>query len=34
MVRLEKIGDVLFQALLLDDIKQEDWKMYVEFCTC
>lgn len=34
MVRLEKVGDVLFQALLFDDIKLEDGKMYAEFCTC
>lgn len=34
MVRLEKVGDVLFQALLLDDMKLEDGKMYAEFCTC
>ena len=34
MVRREKVGDVLFQALLFDDIKLEDGKMYAEFCTC
>ena len=34
MVRLEKVRDVLFQALLLDDMKLEDGKMYAEFCTC
>ena len=34
MVKLEKVGDVLFQALLFDDIKLEDGKMYAEFCTC
>ena len=34
MVRLENVGGVLFQALLLDDIRLEDDKMYAEFCTC
>ena len=34
MVRLKNVGDVLFQALLLDDIRLEDDKMYAEFCTC
>lgn len=34
MVRLKSVGDVLFQALLLDDVKFEDGKMYAEFCTC
>ena len=34
MVRLENVGDVLFQALLLDYIKFEDGKICVEFCTC
>lgn len=34
MVRLENVGDVLFQALLLDDMKLEDGKMYSEFCIC
>lgn len=34
MVRLENVGDVLFQGLLLDDMKLEDGKMYAEFCTC
>ena len=34
MVRLEKVGDVLFQGLLLDDMKLEDGKMYAEFYTC
>ena len=33
MVRLEKVGDVLFQALLLDDVKLKDGKLYAEFCT-
>lgn len=31
MIRLEKVGDVLFQALLLDDMKYLDEKIYVEF---
>ena len=34
MVSLVKVWDVLFQALLLDDIRLEDDKMYAEFCTC
>ena len=34
MVSLEKVGDVLFQALLLDDVKLENAKLYVDFCTC
>lgn len=34
MVRLENVGDVLFQALLLDDVKFEDDKVYAEFYTC
>ena len=34
MVRLENVGDVLFQALLLDDMKMEDGKTYSEFCIC
>lgn len=34
MVRLENVRDVLFQALLLDDLKFEDRKIYAEFCTC
>ena len=34
MVRLENVGDVLFQGLLLDDMKLEDGKMYAEFYTC
>lgn len=33
MVSLVKVWDVLFQALLLDDIRLEDDKMYAEFCT-
>ena len=34
MVSLVKVWDVLFQALLLDDIRLEDDKMYAELCTC
>ena len=34
MISLEKVGDVLFQALLLDDVKLENAKLYVDFCTC
>ena len=33
MVRLENVGDVLFQALLLDNVKFSGERMYVEFCT-
>ena len=33
MIRLENVGDVLFQALLLDDIKCKDGTMYAEFYT-
>lgn len=33
MVKLESVREVLFQALLLDDMKLEDGKMYAEFCT-
>lgn len=33
MVRLENVGDVLFQALLIDDVKFEDRKMYTELNT-
>ena len=33
MVRLENVGDVLFQALLFDDIKAEYDKIYVELYT-
>ena len=32
MVRLENVGDVLFQALLLDDVKLHSKKMYMDFC--
>ena len=31
MVRLENVGDVLFQALLLDDIKIDNKNMYANF---
>ena len=34
MVRLENVGDVLFQALLLDDVKFKDGELYAEFYTC
>ena len=30
MVRLEKVGEVLFQVLLLDDIKIKDGMLYAE----
>lgn len=33
MVKLERVREVLFQALLLDDVKFEDGKMYAELCT-
>ena len=33
MVKLEGVREVLFQALLLDDVKLEDGKMYAELCT-
>ena len=33
MVRLENVGDVLFQALLLDDVKFENGKALSEFCS-
>lgn len=33
MVKLEGVREVLFQALLLDDVKDENGKMYAEFCT-
>lgn len=33
MVKLESVREVLFQALLLDDVKFDDGKMYVELCT-
>ena len=31
--KLESVREVLFQALLLDDVKFEDGKMYAELCT-
>ena len=33
MVKLESIREVVFQALLLDDVKLEDGKIYAELCT-
>lgn len=33
MVRLEKVGNVLFQALLFDNVKVDNKKIYVELCT-
>lgn len=30
IVKLESVREVLFQALLLDDVKFEDGKMYAE----
>lgn len=33
MVKLENVREVLFQALLLDDVKFEDRKMYARPCT-
>ena len=33
MVKLESVREVLFQALLLDDVKFEDGKMYAELCS-
>ena len=33
IVKLERVREVLFQALLLDDVKFEDGKMYAELCT-
>lgn len=33
MVKLESVREVLFQALLLDDVKFEEGKMYAELCT-
>ena len=31
MVRLENVGDVLFQALMLADVKIKDGMMYADF---
>lgn len=33
MVKLERVWEVLFQTLLLDDVKFEDDKMYAELYT-
>ena len=33
MVKLETVREVLFQTLLLDDVKFEDGKMYAELCS-
>lgn len=33
MVKLESVREVLFQALLLDDVKFEDSKMYAALCS-
>lgn len=33
MVKLESVREVLFQALLLDDMKLEDGKLYAELCS-
>ena len=33
MVKLESVREVLFQTLLLDDVKFEGGKMYAELCT-
>lgn len=33
MVRLENVGDVLFQVLLLDNIKNQNGRLFVELCT-
>ena len=33
MVRLENVGDVLFQALLLDDVRIDSRKIYAELST-
>ena len=33
MVKLERVREVLFQALLLDDVKFEDGKMYADLCS-
>ncbi|WP_347466541.1 hypothetical protein [Clostridium sp. AF28-12] len=31
MVRLESVGDVLFQALMLDNIRLDDGRIYAEY---
>ena len=33
MVKLKSVREVLFQVLLLDDVKLDDGKMYAELCT-
>lgn len=33
MVKLERVREVLFQALLLDDMKLEDGKLYAKLCS-
>lgn len=33
MVKLKNVGEVLFQALLLDSVRLNNAKMYAEFCT-
>ena len=33
MVRLENVGDILFQALLFDNVKYMNKKIYMEFYT-
>ena len=33
MVKLENVREVSFQALLLDDVKFDDGKMYAELCS-
>ena len=33
MVRLEKVRDVLFQALLLDDVRMDSRRIYAELST-
>lgn len=33
VVKLEGVREVLFQALLLDDVKFEDGKMYADLCS-
>ena len=32
-VRLENVGDVLFQALLLDDVRMDSRRIYAELST-
>ena len=33
MVRLENVGDILFQALIFDNVKYMNKKIYMEFYT-